>query len=230
MSDHRRPARNAGQSAYHRLREKITRRELETGVPITEARVSALLGVGRGPAREALLRLQAEKFIRCAGPHQPRYIQYLEDLDPQDVQAQQEVLGVLMGVAARRAALQLNGHQILRLKELCRNLKAAIRKGDAAARGAADRELFGIIRRECGNPLIVTALEACGIVPVGTREASTETELSSDRQWVSRRVAATEAAVEAIAAHDPEAAEAALHDLHRAAADAFKRWISRSKK
>jgi DNA-binding GntR family transcriptional regulator len=217
------------QTTYQRLREKILARQFETGAPITEALVSKLLGVGRGPAREALLRLEAERLIRCDGPHKPRYIQFLEDLDPEDMEHQIEVLGVLSGLAARRAALHLNGHRILRLKELCRDLKAAIKRGDPSARGAADRELFGIIRKECGNPLIVKAIEACAILPVGTREPSTEKELSADRRWISERIAATEATVEAIAAHDPDAAEAAVRGLLRATIEAFNRWISRKK-
>ena len=157
------------QTTYQRLREKIMSRELATDSPITEALVSKLLGVGRGPAREALLRLQAERLIRCDGPHKPRYIQFLEDLEPENMEHQMEVQGVLNGLAARRAALHLNGHRIHRLKELCRDLKAAIKRGDAPARGAADREIWAILRKECGNPLIMKAIEACGILPVGTR-------------------------------------------------------------
>ncbi len=217
------------QTTYQRLKEKITSRQLATGAPITEALVSKLLGVGRGPAREAILRLQAERLIRCDGPHKPRTIQFLEDLEPENLEQQLEVQGVLDGLAARRAALQLNGHRIARLKELLRDLKTAIKQGDAVARGAAARELSGIIRKECGNPLIQKAMEDLGIHPVGTREASTEKELSADRKWIAERIAANEAAVDAIAAHDPAAAEAAMRDLARATTDAFKRWMSRRK-
>src|SRR5688572_4788912 len=197
------------QQTTERLRAKILRRELDPDAPLTESRVSELLGVGRGPAREALLRLEAERLIRCDGPHKPRYVQYLEDLEPENMEHQLEVLGVLDGLAARRAALQLNGRQVLRLQELVAEIKAAIRRGDPAVRGAASRELHRIIRTESGNPLIPRALEALGILPVGTREESTEKELSSDRRWIAERIAATEAVVEAISAHDPDAAESA---------------------
>ena len=217
------------QTTTERLREKIVSGTLKTGAPITEALVSRMLGVGRGPAREALLRLEAERLIRCDGPHKPRYIQFLEDLDPREMEHKMELLGVLNGLAARRAALHLSGQRILRLKELCRDLKAAIKRGDPASRGAADREIFSIIRKESGNPLIQKSVEACGILPVGTREPSTEKELSADRRWVSQRIAATQATVDAIAAHDPDAAEAAVRRLLQATAEAFNRWISRKK-
>ncbi|HVE42302.1 MAG TPA: GntR family transcriptional regulator [Planctomycetota bacterium] len=217
------------QTTTTRLREKILAGELNSGAPITEALVSKMLGVGRGPAREALLRLEAERLIRCDGPHKPRYIQFLEDLEPESMEQQLEVLGVLNGLAARRAALHLSGARILRLKELCRELKAAIKRGDPAARGAADREIHAIIRKETGNPLIMKALDACAILPVGTKEPATEKALSADRRWISERIAATEAAVEAIAAHDPDAAEAAERRLARATAEAFQRWMSRKR-
>jgi DNA-binding GntR family transcriptional regulator len=217
------------QTTTQRLREKIVSGELTTGAPITEALVSKMLGVGRGPAREALLRLEAERLIRCDGPHKPRYIQFLEDLDADTMEHQMEVQGVLNGLAARRAALHLNGARILRLKELCRELKAAIKRGDPPARGAADREIHSIIRKECGNPLIMKAIDACAILPVGTREPSTEKELSADKRWIAERIDCTEAVVDAIAAHDPEAAEAAMHRLARAVADAFTRWMNRKK-
>ncbi len=215
------------QTTTTRLREKILAGELSSGAPITEALVSKLLGVGRGPAREALLRLEAERLIRCDGPHKPRYIQFLEDLAPETMQQQLEVLGVLDGLAARRAALHLGGARILRLKELVRDLKAAIKRGDPAARGAAARELHAILRKESGNPLVMKAIDACAILPVGTREPSTEKELSADKRWISERIAWTEAAVDAIAAHDPDAAEAAMRALARATADAFQRWMKR---
>lgn len=215
------------QTATQRLRDKILARQLETGAPITEALVSKMLGVGRGPAREALLRLEAERLIRCDGPHKPRYIRFLEDFGPEELRHYFEMQGVLNGLGARGAALHLNGHRILRLRELCRELKAAIRRGDPAARGAADREIHGIIRKECGNPLVQKAADACAILPVGTREMSTEKDLAADRRWISERIAATQAAVDAIAAHDPDAAEAAMRDLARAAAEAFARWMKR---
>ena len=221
------PVSSQAQTTYQRLKEKILARRIDTAKPITEALVSKMLGVGRGPAREALLRLEAERLIRCDGPHKPRYIRFLEEIDPRELEHQLELQGVLNGLAARRAALQLNGHRIHRLQELCREHKAAIKRGDPIARGAAAREIVSIIRKECGNPLIDRAIEACDILPIGTREPSTEKELSADRRWISERIATTQAAVDAIAAHDPDAAEAAMRDLARATAEAFARWMKK---
>ena len=47
---------SVAQTAYLRLKEKITGRQLATGAPITEALVSKLLGVGRGPPSGATRR------------------------------------------------------------------------------------------------------------------------------------------------------------------------------
>lgn len=215
-----------GRSAYSRLREKICSQELETGEPITEARVSELLGVGRGPAREALLRLEAERLVRSDGPHRSRYVQYLEDFDTETLQAQFEVREVLDGLAARRAALQLNGAQILKLRELQGRFAAAVKARDRRTRGETSCEIIRIIRSDCGTPLVTTALEACGIYPIDSRQETTEAELASNREWSLRRVADMEAVVNAIAAHDGDAAEAAMRTLVRETCRVMSKWLA----
>ena len=220
-----------GRAAYTALRERICSGEIAGEKPLTEARVSKLLGVGRGPAREALVRLEAEGLVRSRGPHSRRYVRflYLEDMDVEAVTTRFEVRELLDGLAARRAALRLSGSDVLRLRDLCRQFAGAIRRSDRVARGEAARAIFQIIRGGCGNPLILTALEACGIRPVATRGDRVEAEVFRDRNWSARRVADMRAVVAAIAAHDAARAEAAMRAHVRACAAVFCRWLNRRK-
>lgn len=51
-----------------KLREEILTGELTPGTPVLETAVSARLGVGRAPVREAILRLESEGLL-SRGPH-----------------------------------------------------------------------------------------------------------------------------------------------------------------
>src|ERR1051325_4623930 len=114
------------QSAYARLKIAIERGTFPVGERITEAKVAKHLKVGRGPARESILRLQAEGLIQSAGPCCCRYVQYVEDHTPEKLQQVFEMREVLDGLAARNAALNMTGHQILRLKSLLKTASECV--------------------------------------------------------------------------------------------------------
>ena len=95
-----------------------------------------MLDVGRGPAREALLRLEAEGLVRSRGPHKTRYVSTSKTWTrraPPPV----EVREVLDGLAARGAALHLTGAQVNRLRGFYRAMDDAVRAGDRLGRGQA---------------------------------------------------------------------------------------------
>lgn len=50
-------------SAYEQIREMIISNELEPGEIVNEAELQSLLGIGRTPVHEALLRLSVEQFV-----------------------------------------------------------------------------------------------------------------------------------------------------------------------
>lgn len=226
MSASRSGKMTKGQLAYARLKERIQAGAFPRDEPITEASVSGLLTVGRGPAREALLRLEAEGLVRSRGPHKTRYVQFVEDLDPDRLRAQLDIREVIDGLAARGAALHLTGAQVRRLRALHAAIADAIRAGDRLARGGATRELFELIRSGCGNPLVGTVLETCEILPIFAREDETDASLWADKDSSDLRVATLAAVVEAIAAHDPDAAEAAMRAALRESARVLLGWLA----
>jgi len=213
--------------AYSRLKAMIRAGQVSAAEPVTEASVSSLLAVGRGPAREALLRLESEGLVRSRGQHKSRYIEYVEDLDPVKLRHQFEAREVLDGLAARGAALHLTGTQVNRLRALHRAMTEACRGGDRLARGRATRDIFELLRTGCGNPLVAAALDACDILPIFAREDETDASLWADKGSADRRVGMLAAVVEAVAAHDPDAAEEAMRAAIRANARVLAAWVGR---
>ena len=54
--------------AYHLLKGLLLKGEFDHGERLTEAKVARKLKFGRGPARESLLRLEAEGLLRSNAP------------------------------------------------------------------------------------------------------------------------------------------------------------------
>lgn len=72
-------------SAYRQLRDLIQKGSVSPGERITEALAAKMVGMGRGPVRESLLRLEAEGWLRHKGEHQSRVVVYVEDQDPREM-------------------------------------------------------------------------------------------------------------------------------------------------
>ncbi|MET7422164.1 GntR family transcriptional regulator [Dactylosporangium sp. NPDC005555] len=104
-----------GDRVYEQVREAIIRGEMPAGTEINQVELAARLGVSRVPVREALRRLQAERFLD-ANPFQ-RYV--VTKLSPEqvlelfDLRMELEVFAALRargrdteksGLAAARAA------------------------------------------------------------------------------------------------------------------------------
>jgi DNA-binding GntR family transcriptional regulator len=211
---------------YARLKELIQRGELSADEPLTEAKVCRLLSVGRGPARESLLRLEAEGLVRSRGPHKTRYVAYIEDETPEQLRHKFELRESLDGLAARSAALHMTGAQILTLRSLAEAAVAAIARGDRHARAEAMRSFTDTLRRDCGNPLVATALEASGVVPLYARDDATDAGLEASKRYPDPRLPELMAAVEAIASHDPDAAESRMREWVRGLSRVLVAWLA----
>lgn len=91
------------EQAYARLRTLIVDGTLAPGARIVETEIATRLGVSRTPVREALQRLQQEGFVSgTPGAQQARLS--VAPLTRADVHELLDVVGVLEGLGARRAA------------------------------------------------------------------------------------------------------------------------------
>lgn len=92
------------EQVYARLRDLIVQGSLAPGSRIVETEIASRLGVSRTPVREALQRLQQERYVIGApGAHQSRLT--VAPLTRDDVHELLDIVGALEGLGARRAAL-----------------------------------------------------------------------------------------------------------------------------
>jgi len=202
-------------AAYARLKAKIERGEFARGERMTEARVSEILGVGRGPARETLLRLESEGLIGRPGVHQTRYVEYVEEQSLEDLVSEYELREMLDGLAARCAALNMTGRQIVALREIVSRVTECIQDKDRKGHVDALADFYTLLRSQCGNPLVMKACESCG---VGTYYVLTDAHKQkrlAEMPYVDPAVPGLASVVDAIASHDPQAAETEMRDWTR---------------
>jgi DNA-binding GntR family transcriptional regulator len=94
---------------HHRLRSKILTLELKPGTRLVEEEVCTLLGAGRTPVREALLRLEGERLVsRDRG-------WMVQGADPGAFKAIFEARMAIEGYATRLAAQSVTDDDLVRL-------------------------------------------------------------------------------------------------------------------
>src|SRR4051812_5139590 len=97
--------------------------EIPMGERLTEARAIGLTGIGRGPVRESLLRLEAEGLLQQRGARRSRVVGIVEEQDRQELIARYELREQIESGAARLAAKNMNGWQIEHLRRLAERIE-----------------------------------------------------------------------------------------------------------
>jgi DNA-binding GntR family transcriptional regulator len=115
--------------AYAALRDMIVTLRLAPGAPINEERLSAELGVGRTPLRDAVKRLEAENLVLIY----PRQGTFVSEVNITDHGLIADVRRQLEGHAAYRAAQRLTPGD----REMLRGLVERVR--DSVTDGAVGR-------------------------------------------------------------------------------------------
>ncbi|WP_315943020.1 GntR family transcriptional regulator [Nesterenkonia marinintestina] len=98
-------AESMADRAYHALRRRLVFLDLTPGAPIAESALSAELGVGRTPLREALKRLEADHLVVTFA----RRGTFASSVDVAELSGISEMRQALVPLAARKAARQRGG-------------------------------------------------------------------------------------------------------------------------
>ena len=96
------------------LRNSILSGQLKPGERIDQTGLADALGVSKLPVREAILALEADGLITIA----PRKGAFVSALSPQDVIDHYVIFGRMAGLAAERAALAMQPHDLECLNSL----------------------------------------------------------------------------------------------------------------
>jgi DNA-binding GntR family transcriptional regulator len=183
------------------LREAILGMRLLPGAPLSEKDIAESYGVSRTPVREALLRLAEERLLDIY----PQVGTFVSRIRVDGLSDAMVIRTALERVTVRAAAERADAGGRAELKANLARQRAADRAGDLDAFHAADEDFHQVIARAAGHPHLwrvvkqeKVQVDRCRLLtlPQPTRR---------------KRVMAQHAVIlDAIAAADPDAAEAAM--------------------
>jgi DNA-binding GntR family transcriptional regulator len=196
-------------TAYQAIREMVRRRELSPGEIVSENSLAKQLGMGRSPVREAVLRLSYEGLFVML----PKRGILVRSMSVKDISEMYEVRSRLETLAAARAASRIGREGLERLRTIVEQQteEGATGEPDAIRLRELDREFHKAVWAAAGNErlrtMLLSLLDAAELDPLWDK-------IMIIRRW---NVSVTEhaAIVDALAAADPAAAEAAMLDHNR---------------
>lgn len=137
-------------TAYERLKDAIRYAALEPGQPLTETRLSELLGISRTPVREALQQLAQEGLVQVI----PGRAITVAEHSVQDVLDIVHLRWLLEPELVRLATEAASHSEIKRLKRAVAEMQAAIGTGDQIAWSRADSVFHEVLGDACPNELL----------------------------------------------------------------------------
>ena len=190
-----------------RLLRSIIEGELAPGSRVIETRVARQLGTSQAPVREALRDLATLGLVemhayRGARVRQPAPAELVEAM---------EVRGELEAIAARQAALVIDGPTLGLLDELIRRMDGCADRHDAHAQAVANSEFHTLIVAASRKATVARLWQ---ILEPFARTDLTATAPGADLHWLAQRHVAI---LDALAAGDAERAASAMRTHAREA-------------
>lgn len=143
------------EKAYFIIRDRIVSLRLPPGSAINERELTAELGLGRTPVREAVRRLMLEKLVEVY----PRRGIFVSNVDIRDLGSVSEVRAELESFAARLAAERANTAERATCQDLISELDANRRETDVRRLIDVDQRIHRHIYRCSHNDFLIDTLE-----------------------------------------------------------------------
>jgi len=140
--------------AYNRLEEMIVTLRLAPGAVLSEQALSAELGIGRTPIREALQRLAIEGLVRVL----PRKAIIVTDTDPRKQLLVLEVRRELERLLARCGTERASPAERRQFLAIAEGMEAAARTNDDIAFMRLDRQLNTLLAEAAHNEYAARAV------------------------------------------------------------------------
>jgi DNA-binding GntR family transcriptional regulator len=207
----------SGDGGYRELRKAIVTGSLQPNERLVEADLTERLGVGRAAVRTTLARLEQEGLVVRERNRGAR----VRLIDEDEAVEILEARAVLEGLAARHAALNATPDQIAVLRNVLKRMKGRLDGGDLL--GASD------VNAELHEMLIEIAQHKTADRLISTLKSQLvrfqyRTILLPGRSG--RSYAEHEAIVDAVALHNPEAAEEAMRTHLSHVAEALRERVA----
>lgn len=141
------PAQSSSQRAYDLILRGILTGVLPNGKRLPEIPLATALGLGRTPVREALMRLEADGFVRS----EPRLGMVVAGNTLESLAEIYEVREVLEGFAARLAARYARPSDLLAMRRVLDETAAATAAGDVLRLRALNVRFHELIHTAARN-------------------------------------------------------------------------------
>ena len=207
--------------AYRTLRDDILAGRIGPADRLTEVTVAERLGISRTPVREAVKRLIIEGFLIREKGQGLR----ITTLDPDEVQQIFRIRLMLEGYAARRAAERASPQEAAELQRLADLMSARTppwSEADYAAISEANEAFHRLVMQSARSPRLGAMLSLAVNLGLVLRTWRMYSERDMTRQLRHHHDIA-----EAIAAREPDWAEAAMSAHVEAAAAVARRFAGR---
>ena len=129
------------------IRAAIVNGEIRPGTRIMEPKLAERFGISRTPIREAIRQLESEGLISVI----PRKGAIVASISTQDISNFYELKMILEGHAARLAAKNLTGNDLMKMETVNRQIEAASAKKNLSRVLDLHNEFHEIFLRACGN-------------------------------------------------------------------------------
>lgn len=206
-----------GRSVYKRLVNEIRTGELRPNDRLKETELAARFGISRTPIREAIRQLEADGLV----VHNPRVGTVIRSLGYPEVNELYEMRTVLEGTAARFAARSASAIELDELAAI--NNEMANAHDDAKKLFDANKQFHALLFDVARNRFLLSAAEAVHKTLLILGPSTME---EADRAAVA--VEEHRAVIDAVRAHDGDAAEAAMRAHIEGAHSARLRQIRRA--
>ena len=192
--------------AYEEIRRRILDNEYPQGHQVLEHELAAELGMSRTPVREALVRLQNDKFVQLVPRHGMRVV----PLEVSDLRDMYEVLTALEMTAIERLARSKPAASVFApIDQALDSMDRALSRGDHDTWVKADERFHRVLVDLCGNARLKALADV--LWDQGRRARTTSVRL---RQNLETSNAEHRAVIQAIRRGDWREAKA-LHLKHR---------------
>lgn len=197
---------------YDAIRASIADGRLAAGARVTERELARVLNVSPTPVREAIGKLEHEGLLERVGV---RRLQ-VADHPAETLHELMEVEVMLRGAEARFAARKIGAETVDRMRAYLDELVATRDALSLAEQFEVAQRFDAELARAAANPALRTLIESYAIYGSDFRLARAEEDVK-DPGFVDRRIAEHRAIIDALAAHDEDAAERLMRAHARSA-------------
>ena len=149
--------------AYDLLEEMIGTLRLAPGTPVSEAELSAQLGIGRTPVREAMQRLARERLLLVL----PRRGCIVTPIRPEEEVMLIETRRAIETLVMEKASARASDAERTQFGEIAARMKTALRTQDFDAFARLDAEFNRLCIAACRNELAGSMMQV--IAPLNRR-------------------------------------------------------------